>query len=232
MATFNGAGYIREQLESILHSPLVNEVVVSDDGSSDDTLDIIRSIADERIVLLNGPRLGLIRNFEHALSHATGDVIFLSDQDDIWLPEKVPRVLEYLRDSVLVITDCKVVDADLNVIHSSFFQFNQSGPGLLRNLFKNGYLGCCMTMRRSVLQIALPFPPKIAMHDWWLGLIASSVGRVNFAEDSLIMYRRHGTNASVTTQRSEYSLWRRLYWRAYLLACLLGRRKGRYKVLP
>lgn len=224
MACFNGAKYIRPQIESILAqlSPR-DELVISDDGSTDGTLEIIRGLADARIRLVPGPRQGLVANFEHALRQAGGEIIFLSDQDDIWLPGKVSAVQVALENADLVLTDCKVVDVDLQVQHSSYFRLIDSRPGVLRNLHKNSYQGCCMAMRRSVLKVALPFPSRIAMHDWWLGLIAECTGRVTFLAEPFVLYRRHGANASITSERSNNPLWLRLYWRAYLALRLIGR---------
>lgn len=227
MASFNGATFIRDQIDSILASPLVDELIVSDDASTDATIDILRSFTDSRLVLLKGPGAGLIRNFEYALSKAKGDVIFLADQDDIWMPEKVEHVLAAMDGAVMVVTDCRVVDSVLQEIYPSFFQFNRSMPGIMRNLMKNGYLGCCMALRRNVLKAALPFPPAIAMHDWWLGLVAESIGRVRFLDKRLSLYRRHDGNASITGQPSRYPWLLRLRWRMYLSAHLLLRRFGR-----
>lgn len=221
MASFNGAAHILEQITSILDSPRVDELIVSDDGSTDATRDIVATINDARISLLDGPRLGLIRNFEHALMHATGDVILLSDQDDVWMPGKVDRMLAALNEADMAVSDCRVVDGNLQERYPSFFRLNHSGPGLWRNLAKNGYLGCCMGMRRRVLDAALPFPPKVAMHDWWLGLVAERIGRVCFIDEVWSLYRRHGANASVTSERSTFSWLSRLRWRAYLLLNLL-----------
>ncbi len=223
MASFNGAAYIKEQLDSILVSPLVHEVIVSDDGSTDATLSIVKAIGDPRIVLIEGPQAGLIKNFENAISKATGDVVFLSDQDDVWLPQKVSRVLMALRDADMVVTDCHVCDHTLTVLHSSFFQLNRSGSGLLRNLVKNGYLGCCMAMQRRIIEIGMPFPARIAMHDWWLGLIAQKIGRVRFLDEPLSLYRRHSNNSSTTGQDSTYSLLLKLRWRVHMLLYLIVR---------
>lgn len=221
MASFNGAAHVQEQLRSILCSPLVDEVIVSDDGSTDGTVQIIKDIGDDRVMLVDGPRAGLIRNFEHALTKASGDVIFLSDQDDVWLPGKVERVLPLLMDADLVITDCRVVDGALRELHPSFFRLNHSAPGVLRNFIKNGYLGCCMAMQKWVVQVGVPFPPGVPMHDWWLGLVAEWNGTAYFHNEPLSLYRRHGQNASSTTERSQFSLYRRLMWRSQLAYSLV-----------
>lgn len=217
LASYNGAAFIAEQLASILASPLIGEVIVSDDVSTDATRAIVKSLADPRLTLIDGPRRGLIANFENALRQARGEIIFLSDQDDVWLPRKVEQTLAALETADLVITDCRVVDANLNTLHPSFFRLNGSRPGFLRNLAKNGYLGCCMAMRRPVLEAALPFPATLPMHDWWIGLVANRMGRVQFLDEPLSLYRRHGGNASLTSTRSTIPLSTRLRWRISLL---------------
>jgi glycosyltransferase involved in cell wall biosynthesis len=111
MPTFNGAPYIGAQLASILASPLITEVIVSDDGSVDNTIEIVESFNDPRIKLIQGPNNGLINNYEFLFSLASGEYIFLSDQDDVWLPNKVAVMLARLQDVDLVVSDCTVVPA-------------------------------------------------------------------------------------------------------------------------
>ena len=223
MATYNGAEFVEEQLRSILASPRVVEVIVSDDGSTDATLARIAALSDPRVRVVAGPRAGLIRNFENALSQARGDVVFLADQDDVWLPQKVDVVLQALENADVVVTDCNVVDARLNVIEPSFFRQRGSGPGFARNLLRNSYLGCCMALRRSVLDRALPFPASLPMHDWWIGLVAERSARIVFVATPLTLYRRHGANASSASQRSRASLRVQLQWRLSLVRALLAR---------
>lgn len=223
VASYNGARFIEPQLRSILASPRVGEVLVSDDGSSDGTPEIVARLGDPRIRLIQGPRAGLVRNFEHLLCEVRGDVIFLSDQDDIWFEDKVDAMLDGLAHADLVVCDCCVVDESLQPIHASFFAVRRSGPGLLRNLARNSYLGCCMALSRRVLDRALPFPSKLPMHDWWLGLVAQAFGRVLFIDRPLMQYRRHAANASTTSQASTSSLRQRLAWRLTLASHLLRR---------
>jgi len=222
--TFNGASYIGEQLESILSSSLVTEIIISDDGSLDNTLEIVKSFNDRRIKVVQGPKLGLVSNYESLFLLATGEYIFLSDQDDIWLPDKVNVMLLKLQEVDLVVCNCKVVDAHLNLLHPSFFALRHSGPGLVRNLWRNSYLGCCIGFRSSLLRHALPFPPRLPMHDWWLGLIAEAFGRVAFIDQPLMMYRRHGANVSPTSEVSTVSFSVRLRWRITLLLGLIFRK--------
>lgn len=222
--TFNGATYIGAQLESILVSPLVTEIIVSDDGSTDNTVEIIRSFNDKRIRLIEGPCSGLINNYELLLSLASGEYIFLADQDDVWFPNKVEVMLAYLHDVDMVVCDCIVVDGQLNMLYPSFFALINSKSGVMRNLLRNRYLGCCIALRRRVLKHALPFPAHLPVHDWWLGLVADIFGGVTFINQPLMMYRRHGANASPASERSSIAWTKRIYWRVNLLVSLIGRK--------
>lgn len=226
LAAYNGAAYIGAQVESILACPGVDELLVSDDGSTDATLEVLHGVQDERLRLLRGPRRGPIGNFEHLLGQARGAIVFLADQDDIWLPGKVAEMVAALEHADLVVCDCEVADERLRTLHPSFFSLHGSGPGLWRNLVRNSYLGCCMAFRRRVVERALPFPPRIAMHDWWLGLVAQSCGRVVFLDRRLVKYRRHRGSASSTAAPSRASTLQQLRWRwdmAHALAARLLR---------
>lgn len=201
MATYNGEKYIEKQLDSILKN-LTNEdeLIISDDGSTDNTIDILNKYAKKykQIVLLEGPRKGVIKNFEYALKYAKKDIIFLSDQDDEWEQDKVEKVIrEFNKEKTLVVVhDACVIDAEGHKILGSLFEIRKSQPGLIKNLVKNSYVGCCMTVRRELLQVALPFPENIEMHDWWLGLISDCKNGTVFINEKLIRYRRHENNVS------------------------------------
>lgn len=226
LATFNGEKYIKEQLDSILCQIGRNdEIIVSDDSSIDNTLSIIKSYKDNRIKILSGKMFcSPVRNFENALKHAKGDYIFLCDQDDVWFPDKVKSMLTYLKEYDLVVSDCKVVDANLNIISESFFSGRLSGKGFWKNLMKNTYLGCCMAFRKEVLHYVLPFPAKIAMHDIWIGLSVEMYGTSFFLAHPLVLYRRHGTNASFGGDKSKYSLLYKMTYRLCMLFYLLKRK--------
>ena len=226
MATYNGAEYIQEQLQSILSQiGLEDEIVISDDGSTDATLEVIKSISSPCIRIVQGPRMkSPSKNFENALAHAKGDIIFLCDQDDVWQPNKVAVMLQALKTAACVVSDCRVVDAQLNVMDPSFYQVVRKHEGRWYNLLvRNCYLGCCMAMRREVLDKALPFPKTIPMHDIWLGNVAAFYYSLRFIPDNLMAYRRHGKNASTTSDPSASSLRQKLAYRYQIVAGLLSR---------
>ncbi len=221
--TYNGEKYVRRQLETIL-SQLGpdDEVVVSDDSSTDSTLDIIKSLHDERIRISIGNKFhSAIFNLENALKLSHGKYIFLADQDDVWKDGRVDRVLPLLGEYDLVVTDCQVVDADENELHPSLFQMIGSGRGFWKNLCKNSYVGCCMAFSRELMQATLPFPKDIPMHDMWIGMKADAEGfNVLFLNERLVAYRRHEGNVSSSSGRSRRPLWRKLLDRWVMLRLL------------
>lgn len=218
MGTYNGEKYIREQIDSILPQLAeTDELIISDDGSTDRTCEIAQSCDDPRITLLHGNFHSPIYNLENALRHAKGEQIYLADQDDVWMPDKVAVTQRYLQDHDCVVSDAVVVDAKRQVLYPSFRQLRHTGPGFVRNLLKNGYIGCCMAVNRRILDLALPFPEDIPMHDIWLGMIAEKYGRSVFLDEKLIEYRRHGDNASQTAEKSRYSLKQKLAFRTSVL---------------
>lgn len=217
IATYNARKYIHSQIISILDqlSP-EDEIIVSDDVSTDDTVDVILKINDPRIKVIKGnSRLGVIKNFERSLYAAKGELIFLSDQDDIWLPNKISLCKVQLDRFLLVVTDCVVVDANLNSLSPSFFALKKSRKGIMRNIYRNSYIGCCIAFRRELLDIALPFPVGIPMHDVWLGILAEIKGDVAFLPNKLLLYRRHGNNLSGLD--SHFSLLKKIKMRISLI---------------
>lgn len=207
MATYDGGRWVGEQLASILRQlGPDDEVVVSDDGSRDDTVAVVRSFADARVrLVVNEKRHGPVGNFENALRHARGDVLALSDQDDVWLDGRVALLRERFamppQPAYLVALDAVITDERGNVTAPSLFRKIGAGPGLLKNVYDNTYVGCCLAFSRTLLEIALPFPPGIPMHDMWLGLLAERFGTVEFVHTPLLAYRRHGANATSLRRR-------------------------------
>jgi glycosyltransferase involved in cell wall biosynthesis len=200
LCTFNGERYLSAQLDSILaqtHARL--EVVVLDDGSTDGTLGLLEEYArrDPRIRLhRNEQRLGFIRNFERAITLCTGELIALSDQDDIWHPEKIERLLRHLNGHLLVYHDSELIDADGRPLGKQITNLGTCirGQHPLAFLFGNCVSGHALLFRRELVPHLLPFPASV-FHDQWLALIASSLGTIDFVEDCLVQYRRHESAA-------------------------------------
>jgi glycosyltransferase involved in cell wall biosynthesis len=217
MATFNGGKYLRKQIYSILKQLSVNdELIISDDGSTDETIEIIKSFIDCRVLLLHHVKDNNLEkvkhshylvssNFENALKHVKGDFIFLSDQDDIWVDNKVEVMVPYLLKYSLVMSNCFVINDDDVIVRESFFSLCKLPRGLLLNISKPIYHGCCIAFTKKVLEEALPFPKKLILHDSWLGVVAESFGKVKFIDDQLMFYRRHNENASALEGKSTNS---------------------------
>lgn len=209
IATYNGAKFIAGQIGSILPQlGPCDEVIISDDSSSDETLSIVEAFGDPRIQILRDNSFrSPTYNFEHAVSHARGEIIFLSDQDDEWVDGWADRALRELKTVDLVVCDAFMIDAhgESWPVSDTIFD-GERRPGVLRNLYRNRYVGCCCAFRRRVLAVALPFPKNLPWHDWWIGLIADSCFKTRFLRDKMIRYRRHGGNASPTGGKSPYSL--------------------------
>ncbi|MDQ1095139.1 glycosyltransferase involved in cell wall biosynthesis [Chryseobacterium sp. SORGH_AS909] len=207
MATYNGEKYIKEQLDSILKQLSQNdEIIISDDGSNDETLSIIDRYNDSRIKVYHHTpkkqkfKFGYVsKNFENALIRAKGDFIFLSDQDDVWLDDKVTRQVGALQHADLVLSDCHIVDESLNSIFPSKFKLENVNVGFWKNLYKSGYLGCCMAFKRELLEYILPIPDDVP-HDLWIGLVVKhKKNKFNLLNSPEIYYRRHKHNVSATS---------------------------------
>lgn len=199
LASYNGEKYIEEQIRSILKNlELQDEIIVSDDGSTDRTLEIIKEINDPRVMVIEGPGKGIKANFANAIANCGGRFIFLSDQDDIWADNKVDKVVETFLNTKapVIVHDCEIVDDNGVCIEPSFFALRKSGPGKIKNHIKNTYIGCCMAFDAALRDAFLPIPDDIEMHDQWIGIIGDNLGENVFIEDKLIKYRRHESNAS------------------------------------
>ncbi len=238
MATYNGANFIEEQLSSILEQlGDDDEVIVSDDSSTDETVSLIRRFQDHRVRLIEQQRFrSAVLNFENALKYAQGKYIFLADQDDVWRTGKVQRMIEALNDADLVVSDCNFINEAGDLIGGSYYEMYRSGPGFIKNFMKNTYLGNCMAFNRDVLKRILPFPEQLKkasklllFHDVWIGLVANLYFRVKFIPDVLSSYRRHTGNASPTemSAKSPNSLTVKVRSRWLLMTALFGQLTNR-----
>jgi glycosyltransferase involved in cell wall biosynthesis len=224
MAVYNGAAYLKPQMCSILSQLRTNdEVVVVDDASQDNSAELLRELSDARVhVYRNERNLGVLAAFERATRQAQGDILFLSDQDDIWLPGKVEKIIAAFSlnpEITLVASDAQVIDETGCVVADSFFeQRGHFSVGVLHNLIKNKYLGCTLAFRRSMLEYFLPIPRDVPMHDIWFGLINDIYGKTHFIDQPLIAYRRHENNVSPSVGAS---IVQKLVWRWRLAKNLL-----------
>lgn len=228
MATYNGGKFIREQLESILSQlPTDAEVVVADDGSTDDTLLVVESLKEPRVrVLPVEKHLGVIYNYERALQASKGEFIFLADQDDIWLPGKVEAVLAALKDADLVIHDAWMLrpsklSESTWVRAGRLSEIRPYRSGVVANWWKNRHTGNCMAFRRLVLDRALPFPKNLPMHDQWLGIVAEKFFKVSYVAEPFIEYRLHSGNAT-HIGNSPAGILQKIKWRLDLARAIFS----------
>ncbi|WP_261806928.1 glycosyltransferase family 2 protein [Lapidilactobacillus luobeiensis] len=217
MATYNGEKYIRQQIESILTQlAATDELIISDNGSKDQTLEILQDALDQdpRIRLIHCAKPGVIANFNNALAHCNNDIIFLSDQDDIWQSNKVAVMLNNFMTHPnidLIMSDITVVDDHLNPVIPSFFAYRGTKLGVVKNIIKNTYIGCAMAFRKSFVRPLLPIPDNVPMHDMWLGILANKHHAAMLIPDKLVLYRRH--NNTVTTVENHSSFGEKIKWR-------------------
>jgi GT2 family glycosyltransferase len=220
LTTCNGIRYLKQQIDSVMQQlGALDELVISDDGSTDGTIELIIQLAeaDRRIRWLEGPQQGLVQNFAHALRYCQGDFIFLCDQDDVWLDDKVNHIMAVFANSpktLLIQHNARFTDEQLKPLERTVFQWRHSRRGIVTNLIKNRYQGCAMVFKRQLLRLVLPFPADIPMHDQWIGLVAELAGKVIFLDEVLMLYRRHSDNLSDT----RHSGWQQmLTWRWRLI---------------
>lgn len=224
MAAYNGERYITAQLQSILRQlGEDDEVVVVDDASSDNTRERVRELGDKRIRLIEHSRnQGVLRTFEDAIRAATGRLLFLSDQDDLWNPCKVAKIIDAFRshpDVTLIATDVSLIDSNGSLISPSCFAGRKFRPGVWANLVRNQFGGCTMAFRSQVIVDILPMPYNYdVLHDVWMGVRNSLSGhRTLYIPEALVLNRRHATTA---TGLRALTPWRRIRVRLHLLLAL------------
>lgn len=225
MATYNGEKYLKKQIDSIIPQLTENdEIIISDDGSTDATCSIIQTYNDERIKLIKNDNYhGYVGNFENALRASSGDCIFLCDQDDIWKPNKIKVIMKYLKKYDLVTHNAELINETGNSLGKTYFDCMHRKKGFIANFLSTRHLGCCMAFNRKVLNTALPFVSYKRGHDYWIGCIAELKYKVIFIDDILICYRRHGNNASTSSLKSSNSFVQKLYKRLDMAQSLFKR---------
>jgi glycosyltransferase involved in cell wall biosynthesis len=222
LACCNGEKYIKEQIESILPQ-LVDgdELIVGDDGSTDGTLEIVKRYSDRITRILESRVGGVNKNFERLVQSSANQGVVLSDQDDVWLPDRLGLIRQALRTSSLVVTNGYVVDRNLAKLNKTVFQFVGFRRGLVRNFIKNSYVGCCMAFRRDLVVGALPFDRHMHAHDWLIGLLGEIDGRVCVINQPTLLYRRHSRNLSQTGLTSKNSFPEKIRIRYHMLRNLI-----------
>lgn len=221
LAAYKGEKYIAEQMESILRQLSdSDELIISDDFPEGKTRGIVEEFAsrDARVKYLEGKGKGVIKNFENALSACSGDIVFLCDQDDVWLPDKVETVMkEFENGAQLVLHDASVTDGSLNVTDPSCFALHGANLSFVKNIIKNTFVGCCMAFTKELFAEAMPFPDGIAMHDWWIALVALKKKRkAVLIEKPLILWRRHGGNVT----GGKTTVMQKICWRVKMISAL------------
>lgn len=212
ICTFNGELYIEDQIKSILSQSIPPaKIIISDDGSSDNTIQIaimcFAAFSFENYQVVKGPKSGIASNFLASLSYSKSDYLFFCDQDDVWLDNKVSifsEVTARLNDQspVLIFSDANVADHQLNIKSTSFIKYSGLNVKLLDDdsiLFENCVQGasCCINSSlRSIVIDSLRYVDmkNILMHDWWCTILAKYFGRVIFVDKPLILYRQHDLN--------------------------------------
>ncbi|KAF3362596.1 dTDP-rhamnosyl transferase RfbG [Chlamydiales bacterium STE3] len=227
LAVYNGEQFIEEQITSILNQsyPLIH-LIIRDNASQDATKAIIKKIVAEhpgKITLISSPTNdGVIGNFAKLAEASSADYVMFSDADDIWQQDKVAQSLEKMQQleeihgpkfPLLVHTDLTIVNRDQQLIHSSFWKYSnlvpEKGHYLSRQLVQNVITGCTVLTNRPLLDLALPFPHDIVMHDWWLGLVAIALGKVACIDKQTMLYRQHGGNDTGAKRYGMFSFLKR-----------------------
>lgn len=226
MSTYNGEQFLAEQIESIRQQTYTDwQLLIRDDGSKDRTREIIQDFCqkDNRIHFVNPDsveNLGVIKSFFHLLKHQMSDVYFFSDQDDVWLPEKVEMQLEEAikyddNQPLLVYTDLKVVDQELNVVHESMIrtQSDHANTELLQEITENTVTGGVSMINQALADLWTGQEEyDLLMHDWYLALLAAAFGHLVYIDRPSELYRQHSNNVlGARTLRKRMQNWIRPY---------------------
>lgn len=224
LASYNGEKFILDQVRSILDQlDDDDELIISDNGSSDATLSLLAKVNDFRVRVVTCKKRGVVANFENALLHANNHLLVLSDQDDVWCPGRLAAARASLEHHQLSLVGLTFVNENLEPLRRPT-GIREPLLSLSATLLRNGFTGCCMAFRREMLRVILPFPAGVAMHDWWIAVVALGIrAPIDISSDEMILYRRHGANISATGDVSGYSFFWQFWMRLNLVSSLIVR---------
>lgn len=213
VATYNGEVFLKQQLDSILNQTYSNiKIYISDDNSSDNTPQIIKTYKEKNpnkiFYILNNSNIGVVKNFENLMLNCKEDYMALSDQDDVWQVTKLKKQMDAMLElesknisiPCLVNSDLCMIDEKDKMIHKSYFQFRNYVLSDKRDLGHilgpSGIMGNTLLINKELKHSALPFPNKLDVHDYWLGLNAELFGKRKTINEQLVQYRIHSNNVS------------------------------------
>jgi glycosyltransferase involved in cell wall biosynthesis len=202
LCSYNGEKFIEEQIDSVVNQTYSNlELIISDDASTDSTPAILRRYESNSKVKLHfqNENIGPTNNFEFAIRQASGEYIACSDQDDIWLPEKIERLHAAIEDSSLIYSDSELVDENGNKLNKKISDLRNmySGHRTTGFIFSNVVWGHALMITRKILPSILPIPIGIP-HDIWMAYKAATITGVKYLDQPLTLYRQHPTTATTT----------------------------------
>ena len=213
VATYNGATYLPAQLESIVQQTYKpSQIIIIDDASSDDTLLVANNFAahhTEVMVVQNETRLGYIKNFEKGMLLSNANYMALSDQDDIWMPNKLEVLIHAIGDQMLAYSDSELIEADGQLLNQKMSSIKNQLAYHTPIMYTVGAWapGHAMLFKKELLDKAAPFPTLVT-HDFWLGFVATCYSTVVYVNEPLVHYRQHTQNAigADTTKNKSASL--------------------------
>ena len=213
VATYNGATYLRAQLESIVQQTYKpSQIIIVDDASLDDTLQVANNFAahhPEVMVVQNETRLGYIKNFEKGMLLANTSYVALSDQDDIWVPHKLEVLIHAIGDQMLAYSDSELIDANGQLLNQKMSSIKNQLAYHTPIMYAIGAWapGHAMLFKKELVDKAAPFPTLVT-HDFWLGFVATCYSKVVYVNEPLVHYRQHTQNAigADTTKNKSASL--------------------------
>ena len=207
MGVYNGARYLPEQLDSIIAmmSPQ-DELIISYDVSTDNTWDIINEYAQRYphiLVVRNPGEAGVTSNFNNALKYASGRYFVPSDQDDVWINNKLERMICFMEETGASVAwhNSYMCDASLNILPKTLYDLRGKSLGVLRNFIKPTFMGCCMIFRAEYMPLVQHVKIMPDSTDHWYGLVCMKYGKVALLDEILLKHRLHENNVTPTKRR-------------------------------